>query len=296
MHTVVTSIPPITKRPLSGSVYDFGAAYQAQCVRSWIDAGFQVLSVNAPEEIEIVAGLFPNIKVLRAKRDERGRFGRPLVPISELIDALREAGEPFGGIINADIRLQNFPEIRKLCDSLRLKQLAYVKRQDIGSPTDIFGRPYSFGIDAFFFDVEAVSSLDLRDLTLGVPWWDYYVPLDALFSGIELFEWPHQIAQHLWHAQKWEKDLWREYYKLFRARFEQRLSSTLLSDRSITDPIYLYGLAQGGYYFRHYSDQCLGYDLGGTPELQPADVDNHIVAYGYFVVDFLHKMSKHVSP
>jgi len=152
---------------------------------------------------------------------------------------LAQTGTKFGGIINADIRLRHPAEIRKNFSDLRPNQLAYVKRLDIRSPDDEFGRIYSFGIDVFLFHVDAVAQLDLRDMTLGVPWWDYYVPLAALFGGLDLIEWPSEIAQHLWHIQKWEQSLWREYYKIFRERFEERLTTEIVSDRRRFSPLIL---------------------------------------------------------
>ena len=50
--TLFTSIPPRMKRPVQAR--EFGLAWQMACIKSWRDAGFRVVSLNAPEEIEAV--------------------------------------------------------------------------------------------------------------------------------------------------------------------------------------------------------------------------------------------------
>ena len=292
MIPIVTSIAPSITRLVQDKRHDIGQIYQAQCVESWIAAGFNVISVNAVDEAEVIAVRYPGISVKIASRDERQRFGRPLIGIQELLSVLRQSGQPFGGIINSDILLPCPSEMRTLVSSLQKGEFAYIKRQDVLHLTERHGVSYSFGIDVFIFDVALTDHLDMLGMTLGVPWWDYYLPLAVLLNGGSLVEWPETTAHHLWHDQKWEQALWQEYYFFFREKFETDLATLVLEDNKLRNPLLLYGLAQSSYYFRHYSKNCVGYDLGRTNELKPKDIENHIVAYGYFVLDFLKKMSR----
>ena len=48
--TVYTSIPPLLIRQSQGE--DYGDSYQKECINSWREAGFRIVSVNSDCEID----------------------------------------------------------------------------------------------------------------------------------------------------------------------------------------------------------------------------------------------------
>src|ERR1700733_6230934 len=101
---IATSIPPKMTRLQNGE--DIGERYQADCVASWIEAGFKVYSVNAPEEIPALAGRFPQVEFMPTDRDARAVAGRKMPFIDDLLLALARQDRLIVGIVNADICLE----------------------------------------------------------------------------------------------------------------------------------------------------------------------------------------------
>jgi hypothetical protein len=71
---VATSIPPTMSRLNAGR--EIGADYQRLCVRSWLDCGFKVISVNPREEVSELAARYPDVSFVAVDRDARALFGR----------------------------------------------------------------------------------------------------------------------------------------------------------------------------------------------------------------------------
>src|SRR5947207_75022 len=89
-------------------------ALQRAAVTSWRDAGFSVLSVNAPAEVPLLARDHPDVTLIAAATTAEKVAGKPVPYIRDLIKALRTAcagrGVPLAdctvGIINDDIHLR----------------------------------------------------------------------------------------------------------------------------------------------------------------------------------------------
>src|SRR6202023_67699 len=90
-----TSLPPEITRSIAGT--EVGAAYLAECVRSWRRAGFDVISLNSAREIEALAGQGYAAEYLQVSRD------RPA--IDDFLTAIRGSQAALAGIINADVLL-----------------------------------------------------------------------------------------------------------------------------------------------------------------------------------------------
>ena len=64
---------------------------QRLAIESWIENGFQPVSMNSAAEIERLAPLFPEVKFIRAHRDATELAGKPLIYIDDLLEAMRPA-------------------------------------------------------------------------------------------------------------------------------------------------------------------------------------------------------------
>lgn len=73
---LVTSLTPFIKRPIEG-VGDVGILYQHQCIESWKQCGFQVISVNAASEVSALKALYPGVEIVTAERDESKNTASP---------------------------------------------------------------------------------------------------------------------------------------------------------------------------------------------------------------------------
>jgi hypothetical protein len=61
---------------------------QLMAIESWITAGYEVVSLNAPEEISQLEA-FKNVKFIPTVRHNKKIFGKPYVIVSAIIDYLK---------------------------------------------------------------------------------------------------------------------------------------------------------------------------------------------------------------
>ncbi len=225
-RTVITSIPPRLERTVQGNPAA-GAAYQAHCVRSWIKAGFEVISLNAADELPALAAAYPEVSFEVAPRTARELWGAPLVPICDLVACLRRRGHAVAGIINADVFTMAdrayFDRLLALCEG----GVAYGMRLDVSDlSTDAQIEFYAYGYDYFFFDVARAEGLP-ADYVIGMPWWDLWFPLALSWSGVRLHRIFSPTVFHLKHPERTGGQLdreWRHFFDLTRAQVTDQLA------------------------------------------------------------------------
>ena len=216
---LVTSIPQSTIR-CDAQKRDIGAAYQAACINSWIEAGFEPLSVNSIDEPISVA----RVEQVRTNRDALGVTGRRLVFFSDLIGCAMKAakGGPFA-VTNADILFS--VDLGQRVTKLAPGEFLFSRRIDIDNPTDRHGTPYRWGFDFFAVNFNSVIKIPPNGLAFGAPWWDYYFPLLALHQGCRLTQLQEPCAAfHLKHRELSFPDLWLTFGRTFMSGNE-RLTS-----------------------------------------------------------------------
>jgi hypothetical protein len=191
-----TSLPPEVSRIIAGK--EVGAAYLAECVRSWGRAGFDVISLNSAQEIEALVGQGYAVEYLQVSRD------RPA--IDDFLTAIRGSQAAVAGIINADVLLIAEPALlaaaRDGADSLTLIERINID-PDTLRPT---GRS-CFGFDAFIFATAPLSRIDRgEEFLFGHPWWDYWFPIAYAAAGGNLRNIKAPVLFHLQHQQKWNSE------------------------------------------------------------------------------------------
>ena len=224
---LVLSLSPTISRQVG--VFEIGHTYQAQCIAAWRACGFRVITVNAAAEVEYVSALYPDVEIFVADRDMAPLCGKPLVPLTAMIAALRATGSPVGAIVNSDVFVPPCP----LADWLTGKLLGedgpdrhdclFMTRQEVSHPASRVGPNYNFGFDAFFFDMSAIDPLDSDRLTIGLPWWDYYLPMALLLAGRDVGQIERLPLRHLSHLQKWHAGNWLLMFEEFHARLHDSL-------------------------------------------------------------------------
>ncbi|HEY2901935.1 MAG TPA: glycosyltransferase [Polyangia bacterium] len=183
---------------------------QREAVQSWIEQGFDVLSINSADEITLLAPQFPSVRFWPAARDARAMAGKPLVSLDDVLAGLRAANRSLSAIVNSDIVLGPLGG-RRLADAVKeiaVDGFAFNKRLDQESESDP-GLRYDDGIDAFFFGRKLLADYPSTPYFLGLPWWDYFFTAYPLLAGHPTVEIKEPIAFHLTHknfydvAQHW---------------------------------------------------------------------------------------------
>jgi len=223
---VITSIAPVR------------IDVQQRAVQSWIDQGFEVMSLNVQDEIDRLAADFPGVRFIRAKRDGRKRLGKPYVYVNDMFSALRRSGRRVVGVINSDIILRAGKGLNELLYREAKGSFIYGSRIDIDKPDDEVGRYYHRGFDLFFMDRDVIRDIPDNGFMLGMPWWDYWFPCLMLSKGVEVKHIENPGAYHLWHKPNYST----ENSVAFGADFVDVFS---------------------GLPFLHLHDQCIEAGLGG---------------------------------
>ncbi len=170
-------------------------ALQAAAVASWRAAGFAVISVNGAKEADQVRGEFPEVTVVTAERTTEQFAKKPVPYIHDLLAALRSAcaGKSLGdctvGIINADIYLRPLPDLAPVIRREAKGALLLGPRVDVAARADFEtfapsgAETYSIGYDYFLMSGDLLDDFAESPFCMGMPFWDYWMPLVALLKG-----------------------------------------------------------------------------------------------------------------
>src|SRR5215469_9302045 len=121
--------------------------YLGLCLNSWQTAGFDIVAVNGPAESDALACLDLPVEIHRLAHDGKPRIG-------EILGAIRARSCPYAGIINADCRLIDYPDLLGNLQRNLAGRAVLAWRLDIAenaAPVAIW-----YGYDAFFFDTDLI--------------------------------------------------------------------------------------------------------------------------------------------
>lgn len=198
--TLYTSIQPQLKRPVRGR--DFGPAWQRTCIGSWKAAGFRIVSLNAPAELEALRSLEPIVEFQQIAADRK----RPT--ITDFFAAAANSANRVVGIINGDcLIIQQMNLVDRL--SRGIDGIAIVEKLNIDQQTlRPSGRP-CMGFDAFFFEPASLARVKHDSFWLLGGWWvDYWLPFAFHTAGLKIWTLPARSLIHLDHdiPRAWGED------------------------------------------------------------------------------------------
>src|SRR5579871_2909774 len=197
---VATSIPPTLSRKNAGQQID--AEYQRLCIASWRECGMRIVSVNDPSEIPALATRYPEVTFHPALRSATAISGPKTPFITDILSTLAAAPESVVGIVNADIVLEPGPMWRDMAKRLITgRSVAFARRYEARSLLDGPLVRYVYGFDCFFLGKAGASLLaaEARQFAMGLPWWDYWVPLSLASRGYDLLTIRRPATIHLIH-------------------------------------------------------------------------------------------------
>lgn len=199
---------------LATTIAPKGIENQRKAIDTWVQAGFDVVSLNCIEEIEIIKPFFPDIEFITVTRDARYRFGKPYVYLDDFFEYYRKSDHQVCSIINSDIYLININEklISFIKDETR-DSLIYGSRVDIDSLDNLNGKFVSTGFDYFFFDRSIIDTYPKEEFCLGQPFWDHWIIVSPIIKGINVKHMINPIAFHVKHILNWNVETGSEFIK-----------------------------------------------------------------------------------
>jgi hypothetical protein len=214
---LATSLVPTADRDL-----------QKAAVKSWKDAGFAILSVNAATELPELARDYPDVTLIAAPATGERIAGKPVPYIHDLLGALRSAVAGRGvaaadcivGIINADIHFRLTAEAVGAVAAAAQGSVILGSRVDVPSKAALASfapsgsESYSVGYDYFLMSADVLDDFAASPFCLGMPFWDYWLPIVALLRGRELKALQAPVALHIAHETKWDKSIYVFFHAL----------------------------------------------------------------------------------
>jgi hypothetical protein len=173
-------------------------------VESWRRAGLDVVTLNHASEVETVAGY--GVGIVQVERTGLAQYGRHVVPLNEFVCWIGATAEP-ALIINADNELRVTPaQVQRLADlgASGVPMLAKVHHDANGSNPCV----EPAGFDAFLLSPRHCHLYAESFLSLGQPWWDYWIPWMVMQAGEPLYLPSEPVAFHLRHPGGWGQQPW----------------------------------------------------------------------------------------
>ncbi len=188
---------------------------QQKAVQSWLRAGFRVISVNNPDEIEVLRAHFPCVCFVPAARNGKAHLGKPLIYIDDLLAALKETQFEIVGIINSDIHLSLEKGHLNAIAQQTQEAVVCVNRMNVEHLGRDTGEMYVGGFDALFFHPRIIERIPASKFCLGATWWDYYVPMVCILNQIPLVRFQDPVAFHINHPLNWDRNQWLHMGRYF---------------------------------------------------------------------------------
>jgi FkbM family methyltransferase len=176
-----------------------------QCIASWRNAGLQVVAFNHPDEIPDLTGLY-DVEFVPVAGTTASIFGKHFVPIKCMLDwaAAREAPVLF---INSDIRLRlaawELQRLRWISEG----GLCYLIRHNHDDDESCADLEIS-GIDGFLFHGRDAGQFPDSFLSMGQPFWDYWLPYVFSVTGRPVCAVEFPAAFHRRHEYHWSWQSW----------------------------------------------------------------------------------------
>jgi hypothetical protein len=203
-------------------------ALHAATIASWRAAGCHVLSVNGAAEAPAVRAEYPDLAVVEVSRTAERFAHKPVPYIHDLLKTLRttcaELGTPPAectvGIINADIYFRAVPHLSDTLHREARGSLILGPRVDVDASTSFTAfRPsgeetYSVGYDYFFMSGDLLDDFADSPFCMGMPFWDYWMPLAALLNGRPLKSLNAPVALHVTHDTRWDNSIYLFFHSL----------------------------------------------------------------------------------
>lgn len=180
---------------------------QSQSIKTWSNH-YQVYSVNLKEEVEKIKDLYPD--VIFIETDNIFNYnGKKLIKMNAILEIVDKSD--IAAIVNSDISLNEsiFIDV----DNRYLKNgIVIGTRYEIDNGK-IY--PFIYGYDIFIFDPKNIPVFSNDNYVIGMPWWDYWVPIAFIKKGMNVFHLKNQVIYHRTHETNYDMNIWLEFGKYF---------------------------------------------------------------------------------
>lgn len=174
-------------------------------IQSWRRAGLQVRSFNHPSEIPKLEKHF-DVEFTPVEETSAGTFGKHFIPINAMLKWAAAEDVP-ALLINSDIELHMEGWELKRVRWLSEDGLCYFIRYNHEGDCARASREPD-GIDAFLLHGRDADFFPDSFLSMGQPYWDYWLPHTFASRGRPIYTVEFPAAFHLRHQNRWSWNDW----------------------------------------------------------------------------------------
>jgi hypothetical protein len=179
---------------------------QREAILSWCKE-YDVYSVNSEEEIKIAEELYPEVVFVQTKNTYQVG-SKTLIKLDAILDAIKSTDAKRCAIVNSDIILGRKVKIDRKFDS----SLVIATRWELGKKPSY---PFTDGYDLFIFDRKILELFYNKNYVIGMPWWDFWIPIVANRAGIPIYHIKNEIIQHRTHKTNYAQETWHIFANFF---------------------------------------------------------------------------------
>lgn len=174
---------------------------QSEAINSWLEK-YDVVSVNTKDEVEILKNLYPGVE-FKITDDFYLYKNKKLIKFDSILFEMGQVSG-YSCFLNSDIILKKDMEIK--INSRHLNNGIYLStRYDIDGNEISF---YKWGFDFFCIHSKYVNHFKNDLFAIGLPWWDYWLPICAFMNGFNLYHLDYQLFYHRKHKTNYDMKKW----------------------------------------------------------------------------------------
>ncbi len=203
-----SSVRDATFSPRASRLEKITILIQKRAIESWVASGFHVVSINTQAETGMIQPYFPTIEFITAKRDASETYGKPYIYIDDILSYFSTQNNRICGIVNSDIHFFK-KDLPAFMSKEAANSFVFGPRLDIKSFNDISSGTFYKGFDYFFFDKSLIQHYPPAKFCIGLPWWDYWLPLIPLLSKMPVKKVTTPICYHIIHSSNYSIASWK---------------------------------------------------------------------------------------
>jgi hypothetical protein len=197
-------------------------ALQSAAIATWRAHGWSVCSLNAAEEANHIQHQFPGVSVITAQRTGQKVAGKPLPLISDLLRTAAQNNPTAEviGFVNSDIFIRPDTKLNVALTTSCASGAVMLPRVDVDHVTQVATyqptgtEKYSIGYDGVFMSRNAMAAIPDSIFCIGMPFWDYWLPLILILKGQPIYSLQSPVALHVTHDTRWNQSIYVFFHAL----------------------------------------------------------------------------------
>jgi hypothetical protein len=179
---------------------------QNEAIQSWLKK-YEVISVNTEEEISEIKEIYPDVNFISTNETYQYK-NKKLIKFDSILSEMSKING-YSFFLNSDIILKEDMEIS--INERHLNNGIYLStRYDVDDDSVSF---FKWGFDFFCIHSKYLHHFKNEKFAIGLPWWDYWLPICAYMNGFNLYHLDYELFYHRKHETNYDMEKWKDLGK-----------------------------------------------------------------------------------